>query len=72
MATLQERKKRGEQILKGYRSAVGGDDYAAAADAIADILLCVAKTEREGGQVLQAAEMDFRCAAESEAFLTEG
>ena len=72
MATFEDRKKRGEQILKGYRSAVGGDDYAAAADASADILLCVARTDREGTQVLQAAEMDFRCTAESETFLTEG
>ena len=71
MTTLQERKRRGEDLLKKYK--VGGADwYACAVDAIADILLFVAQTEDEGTQLLHTAEIDFRNAAESESFMSEG
>ena len=72
MSTLRERKRRGEEIMKKYKAVSGNDPYACAADAIADILLFVAQTEDEGTQLLHCAEIDFRNAAESEAFLTEG
>lgn len=72
MATLEERKKHGEETLKRYRAHSGNDPYARAVDAIADILLSVAQTEDEASQMLQAAEVDFRNAAEGESFVTEG
>lgn len=72
MTTLEERRRRGEEILKKYKSRSGNDTYACAADAIADVLLAVAQQEEEGTQVLQSAEMDFRSAFEGERFLTEG
>lgn len=72
MATLQERKRRGEDIIKKYRPLSGNDPYAAATDAICDILLFVATNEDEATQLLQSAEADFRSAAEAESFLTEG
>ena len=72
MATLEERKRRGQEIVKRYRSVVGYDAYASAVDAIADILLFVAQTESEATQLLQSAEMEFRNEAEGERFLTEG
>ena len=71
MATLKERKRRGEDTVRRYR-ALSGDRYESATDAIADILLYVAQTEDESTQILQAAEVDFRNTAESETFLTEG
>lgn len=70
--TVDERKRRGQDILKKYRGTSGTDPYACAADAIADILLFVAQTEEEGRQTLHAAEMDFRNAAEGESFAAEG
>lgn len=72
MTTLRERKKRGEDIIKKYRTISTVDPYASAIDAIADILLFVAQTEGEGTQLLHAAEIDFRNAAEGEAFVSEG
>jgi hypothetical protein len=73
MATLRERKRRGEEITKLYRKIGGGDDrYAVASDAITDILLAVAQSHDEAVQLLQSAEADFRNAAEGESFLTEG
>jgi hypothetical protein len=72
MATFQERKRRGQEIVKKYKSCSGSDPYACAVDAIADILLFVAQTEDEGTQILQSAEMDFRNAVEGESFVTEG
>jgi len=72
MAPLEERKRRGEELIKKYRSKGGNDIYDCAADAITDILLFVATTEEEGIQVLQSAEMDFRCTCTGEKFLTEG
>lgn len=71
MTTLRERKRRGEEIIKKYK-AVMDDPYACAVDCIADILLFVAQTEGEGTQLLHAAEVDFRNAAEGEAFVSEG
>ena len=71
MATLRERKQRGEQIVKLYRSR-SSDTYYSAADAIADVLLFVAQTHDEAINILQAAEVDFRNTAEGESFLTEG
>jgi hypothetical protein len=70
--TVDERKRRGQEIVKKYRSCSGTDPYACSADAIADILLFVAQTEDEATKILQAAEMDFRNAAEGESFAAEG
>jgi hypothetical protein len=72
MATFKERRRRGEDILKKYRSCSGVDPYACAVDAMADLLLAVAQSEREATQILQAAELDFRNIAETESFLAEG
>jgi hypothetical protein len=72
MSTLKERKRRGEETAKRYRATSGNDPYASAADAIADILLAVAQNEREAAQIIQAAEIEFRNAAELESFLAEG
>jgi hypothetical protein len=72
MATQQERRRRGEEVLKKYRPLCNNDNYAAASDAIADILLAVAENEDEASQVLQSAEIDYRSCAEGESFATEG
>src|SRR5579875_3672079 len=71
MATLRERKKRGEEIVKKYKPSNLNDPYACAVDAIADILLYVADNPTEGIKILHSAEIDFRNSAEGEAFLTE-
>ena len=71
MSKQEERRKRGADVLKKYRSA-GGNKYAVAADAIADILLCVADTQEEANQVIRAAEEDYRCTVETEGFVAEG
>ncbi len=70
--TVDERKRRGGELLKKYKASSGGDPYASATDAITDILLFVAQTEDEGTQILHSAEMDFRNAAEGEGFAAEG
>ena len=44
MVTLKERKRRGEEIAKKYRTLTGNDSYAGAVDAIADLLLAIAQT----------------------------
>ena len=72
MSTLEERKKRGEEIIKKYRSRGGSDVYASASDVIADVLLFVAQNEDEGTQILQAAEMEFKMSCEGERFFSEG
>jgi hypothetical protein len=72
MSTLEERKRRGQETIKRYRTVTGVDPYACAVDAITDILLFVAQAETEATQLLQSAEMDFRTEAEGERFLTEG
>ncbi|HMF77092.1 MAG TPA: hypothetical protein VK604_15650 [Bryobacteraceae bacterium] len=72
MSTLKERKRRGEEIAKRYRAIAGNDPYSAAVDAITDILLAVAQSEREANQLIHAAEIEFRNAAEMESFLAEG
>jgi hypothetical protein len=72
MSTLEERKRRGEDIVRRYRRANNNDQYTSAVDAIADILLFVAQSETEATQLLQSAEMDFRNEAQAERFLTEG
>lgn len=72
MATLRERKRRGEEIVKKYKPSNLNDPYTCAVDAIADILLFVAASQAEGRQILHSAEIDFRNTAEGEAFLTEG
>ncbi len=72
MATLKERKRRGEEIARKYRPLTGNDSYAGAVDAIADILLAVAQSEREATQLLHSAEIEFRNQFESEQFLSEG
>jgi hypothetical protein len=72
MATLRERKRRGEEIIKKYLPSNGSDSYASAVDAIADILLFVAESQMEATQIMHSAEIDFRNSAESESFVTEG
>jgi hypothetical protein len=72
MATCEERRRRGGEVVKKYRPLCSNDSYAAAADAITDILLAVAQNEDEATQILQSAEMDFKTAAEGESFLAEG
>jgi hypothetical protein len=72
MSTLEERKRRGEEIVRKYRRVNNNDPYTSAVDAIADILLFVAQSEAEATQLLQSAEMDFRNEAQAERFLTEG
>jgi hypothetical protein len=72
MPTLEERKRRGQEIVKKYRVLGGNDPYTAAVDAITDMLLFVAQNEGEATQLLQCAEMDFRNEAQGESFLTEG
>jgi hypothetical protein len=72
MSTLEERKRRGEEIVRKYRRINNNDPYTSAADAIADILLFVVQSEAEATQLLQSAEMDFRNEAQAERFLTEG
>ena len=72
MATLKERKRRGEETAKRYKAVAGNDPYTSAVDAITDILLAVAQNEREAVQIIQAAEIEFRNAAELESFLAEG
>lgn len=72
MVTLKERKRRGEEITKKYRALTGNDAYAGAVDAIADLLLAVAQTEREATQILHSAEIEFRNQFESEQIISEG
>lgn len=72
MSTLEERKRRGGELIKRYRPISGDDPYACAADAIADILLFVSQSESETTQLLQSAEVEYRNAAEGETFLSEG
>ena len=72
MTTIEERKRRGQEIIKKYRPLSGSDPYACAADAIADILLFVAQSEDEGTKILHSAEIDFRDSAEGESFASEG
>jgi hypothetical protein len=72
MVTFKERKRRGEETTKRYRALTGNDSYANAVDAISDILLVVAQSEREATQILHSAEIEFRNQFESEKFLSEG
>ncbi len=72
MALAEDRRKRGAEIIKKYGRIAGTDRYAAAADAIADILLSVAESEREAVQILHAAQMDYQCSVENEDLAAEG
>jgi hypothetical protein len=72
MVTLKERKRRGEEIAKRYRHLTGNDSYAGAVDAITDLLLAVAQSEREAEQLLHSAEVEFRNQFESEKIISEG
>ena len=72
MATVDERKRRGLDIIKKYRSSCGGDSYAAASDAIVDVLLSISQNSEEAGQILHSAEIEFRSATENEDMLAEG
>jgi hypothetical protein len=72
MPTLRERKRRGEEIAKKYRTLTGNNTYTGAVDAIADILLAVAQSEREAMQLLHSAEIEFRNQFESEQIISEG
>jgi hypothetical protein len=72
MVTIKERKRRGEEIAKKYRALSGNDSYAGVVDAIADLLLAVAQSEREATQLLHSAEIEFRSQFESEQIISEG
>jgi hypothetical protein len=72
MVTLKERKRRGEETAKRYRALTGNDSYAVVVDAIADLLLAVAQTEREATQLMHSAEIEFRNQFESEQIVSEG
>lgn len=72
MSLQEARKKQGREIVKKYSNGGKSDSYAAASDAIADILLAIAETEEEASQLLQSAEMDFRCALETASLADEG
>jgi hypothetical protein len=71
MVRPEERRKRGSELMKKYRAS-GNDKYAAASDAMADILLSVAENTEEASQMLRAVEEDFRCTVEEEGFCAEG
>jgi hypothetical protein len=70
--TLQARQRSGEEITKKYQSRERTDRYAAAVDAISDILLANALDASEATKILHAAEVEYRNAAESETFVSEG
>jgi hypothetical protein len=70
--TLTARKKAGDEVIAKYYSRLGNDKYAAAVDAIADILLAVSQTDADATKILHAAEVEFRNAAEVESFVSEG
>jgi hypothetical protein len=70
--TLKSRQRLGEEIVKKYQALSRTDRYAAAADAIADILLATALDGGEATNILHGAEVEYRNAAESEAFVSEG
>lgn len=72
MPIPEERRKRGGELLRKYLGTAGGDKYAAASDAIADILLAVAEQEDDARKLLQSAEEDYRCTIEQEGFVGEG
>lgn len=72
MPNVEERKRRGQDLIKKYKATGDSDPYDCATDAISDILLSVAQNEDEATQILQSAEMEFRNAIESESFLNEG
>ncbi len=72
MPRTDDRKRRGQEILKKYRPMCGNDSYAAASDAIADILMAVAESEEEARQINHAAEIDFRSTIEGEELISEG
>jgi hypothetical protein len=70
--TLKAREKLGEELIGKYQTRCSNDKYAAAVDVIADVLLGIAQSDSEATQILHAAEVEFRNAAESESFVSEG
>lgn len=72
MASSEERKRRGLEIIKKYKASAGNDAYAAASDAIAEILIAVAESEDDAGRLLHSAEMDYRSTIEGENIAGEG
>jgi hypothetical protein len=72
MPISEDRRRRGQETIKRYKSVSGTDAYAAATDAIADILMFVAKTSEEAGQILHSAEVDFNTELEGEDLIAEG
>ncbi len=70
--TLNARKKCGEELIAKYKPRTSNDSYAAAVDAIADILLAIAQNDSDANKMLHAAEVEFRNAAEVESFVSEG
>jgi hypothetical protein len=69
---LNGRKKAGEELIAKYRARVGDDKYAAAVDAIADILLAISQNDADATKILHAAEVEYRNASEVESFVSEG
>ncbi len=72
MPISDERRQRGKETLKRYKQVSGANAYSAATDAIADILMFVAKTSEEATQILHAAEVDFKSELEDEDLIAEG
>jgi len=70
--TLKARKKAGEDLIAKYQSRDRIDKYAAAVDAIADVLLAISQSDADATKILHAAEVEFRNASEVEAFVSEG
>ena len=72
MPISEERRRRGKETIKRYKSVSGSDAYAAANDAITDILLYVAKNSEEARRMLHGSEMDFNNELEGEDLIAEG
>jgi hypothetical protein len=72
MPISEERRRRGQETIKRYKSVSGTDAYAAATDAITDILMFVAKSSEEASQILHCAEVDFNTELEGEDLIAEG
>ena len=72
MPISEQRRRRGQETIKRYKSVSGSDVYAAATDAVTDILMFVAKTSEEAAQLLHAAEVDFNSELEGEDLIAEG
>lgn len=72
MASFEERKRRGAEIVKKYKPGAGNDSYAAATDALTDILLAVCENPDEAERMMHAVDMEYRGLLESENIVGEG